>query len=67
MADRPISLADAVALPLEVTPGSSHHVQDIDAAYRRLVRQHHLGAGGSADQFVQVQDAYKAAIREGSG
>lgn len=29
----------------------------------RLVRQHHPDAGGSAEQFPQVQDAYEAAIR----
>ncbi len=35
MPDRPIRLADAVVLPLEVTPGASR--TDIDTSYRRLV------------------------------
>lgn len=36
----------------------------IDAAYRRLVRQHHPDAGGDSKQFMRVKDAYEAAVRD---
>ncbi len=46
---------------LEVSQGAPPH--DIDAAYRRLVRQHHPDAGGSSEQFLQVKAVYETPIR----
>lgn len=67
MAVRSIRIADALALPLEVAPGSSRHDQDIYAAYRRLVRLHHPDAGGSTEQLIRIRDAYEAAVRAVAG
>lgn len=45
---------------LEVAPGASR--QEIEAAYRRLVRQHHPDAGGDHEQFLRVKTAYEQAL-----
>lgn len=44
------------ALGLE--PGCSP--ADVQAAYRRLARECHPDAGGDADRFRQVREAYEA-------
>lgn len=44
---------------LEVEPTASE--VEIEAAYRRLAKQHHPDAGGSAERFRRVTEAYRLA------
>lgn len=44
---------------LEVSPDASE--VEIEAAYRRLARQHHPDAGGNAEAFHRITDAYQQA------
>ena len=41
---------------LGISPGASQ--EEIQAAFRRLAKQHHPDAGGDAERFQAVADAY---------
>lgn len=42
---------------------ASASVEDIQAAYRSLAKQHHPDAGGDAEKFIVIQKAYKIAMQ----
>ena len=54
--DRPGAPSPADYRALGLSPGATE--ADIQAAFRKLVKQHHPDAGGEAAQFQTVADAY---------
>ena len=53
--------AGVLGLPRDATR------EQIEAAYRRLARQHHPDRGGTAEQFRRVQEAYERLTRTEGG